>query len=214
MSINNGYCTLEELQDHINSDGTAAFTGQDITNLETAIEAISRVIDLLHQTHYYGATETRLFTAWWGDSLGVDDLISVTTLKTDADADGTYEDTWTTSDYVLEPVNARLKANDTDKRPYREIRTKPGGDYTFPRGVRNGVQVAGVWGYTTEAPLPIKQAVLLAAHRIWKRKDSIFGIEGTPELGVHVMQARIMQDSDIMLLLEGVETRSNLPRLI
>lgn len=206
MAINNGYCTRQELKNHMMSAGGGSFTVEDDPNIDIAIEAISRLVDYLHQTTYYGATETRYFTAHWSDLLYVDDLISVTTLKTDDDYDGTYETTWATTDYWLEPRNARVKANAQDKRPYRQIRQNPNGDYAFPTN-DYAIEIAGVWGYTTTVPTVIKQAVLLAGHRVFKRKDSIFGIAGTPALGVQVIQARIQQDSDIMQLLSGTDLR-------
>lgn len=209
MTINNGYCTLPELKGNINADGAAKTTVRDETNLEIAIEAISRLIDSIHDTNFYGATETRYFTTRFNDLLYIDDLISVDTLKTDDDYDGTYETTWTTSDYWLEPRNARVKANAEDREPYRQIRVNINGDYAFPTGLDHAIEIAGVWGYTNSTPPAIKQACILAAHRVWKRKDSIFGIQGTPQLGVAVIQARIQQDSDIMMLLtQGVSMRA------
>jgi len=207
MTINNGYTSLTELKGHIMANGGGNFTIEDDVNLEIAIESISRLIDKMHDTTYYGTTETRYFTAIFRDLLYVDDLISITTLKTDDNYDGTYETTWATTDYFLEPRNARVKTNATDKRPYRQIRVNTNGDYAFPIDLDHAIEIAGVWGYTTETPLHIKQAILLAAHRIWKRKDSIFGIAGSPQLGVHIIQARVQQDSDLMLLLQGSDTR-------
>lgn len=206
MTINNGYCTLQELKDHLASSGDATFTTNDDANMEIAIEAVSRVIDSITGTNYYGVAETRYFTARFGDLLYVDDLISITTLKADEDYDGVYETTWTTTDYILEPRNARVKANASDREPYRQIRTNWNGDYVFP-GYDHAIEIVGTWGYTTVAPAPIKQATLLAAHRMYKRKDSIFGVAGTPQLGVTIVQAKVQQDSDIMLLLNSINQR-------
>ena len=215
MSIKNGYCTLVELKAHIMANGGGDFTSEDDGNLELAIEATSRWIDDQLDTNFYGATETRYFTTCFDDLLYIDDLISVTTLKTDTTGDGTHDTTWATTDYWLEPRNARVKSNDRDKRPYRQIRINTNGDYSFPT-IDYGVEITGVWGYTngiqsgepTEVPSVVKQVCLLMAHRIWKRKDSIFGISGTPALGVQVIQARIQQDSDIVALLKALDVRA------
>jgi hypothetical protein len=216
MSIKNGYVTLDELKAHLLSNSQpAVFTAEAERNMETAIEAVSRLWDATLKTNFYGATETRYFTPEWSDLMYVDDLISVTTFKTDDDEDGVYETTWATTDYWLEPKNARVKPNDRDKRPYRQIRIRKAGDYTFPTKVEYGVEIAGVWGYTngiqsgvpTEVPSVVKQGVLLMANRVYRRKDAIFGVAGTPALGVQIIQARIQQDSDIMALMNGVDAR-------
>lgn len=215
MAISNGYVTLSEFQEHLMANGGGDFTEEDMFNMERAIEAASRAIDKEMDTNFYGASETRHYTAEFDDLLFLpDDLISITTLKTDEDDDGTYEVTWTTSDYYLEPRNARVKANDRDNRPYRQIRINQNGDYFFPTNPY-GVQIIGSFGYTTgivsgeptEVPSVIRQATMLIAHRWWKRKDAIFGIAGTPALGVQVIQARIMKDDDIQWLLQSVDKR-------
>lgn len=202
MSITNGYATVEELQAHIDASGDAGFDGADTANMELAIEAASRWVDDYCGTRFHASTETRYFTADWHDLLYVDDLISVTTLQTDDDYDGVYETTWATTDYILEPRNAALRS-----RPYRQIRVNVNGDYSFPRNVVDGVKIAGSFGYATAAPAPVKQACILIAHRLWRRKDTIFGIAGTPGLGVTVIQAKIGADSDVTALLQAVDVR-------
>ncbi len=202
--ITNGYCTLSELKGHIIANGGGDFTPEDDTNLEIAINAVSRWLDNHFDTSFYARTETRYYDAQWYDLLYVDDLLTVTTLKTDEDEDGNYETTWANTDYWLEPRNAA-----TNKRPYRQIRQRATGDYSFPVGVEYGVEITGAWGYCTEAnrPAEIKQFTLLMSHRLWKRKDAIFGVAGTPALGVQIIQARITADEDLMLLLTGIDRR-------
>lgn len=202
MTIANGYATLYELQQHIDASGDASFAPGDYPNLEVAIEAASRWIDQQFDTRFYGAAETRVYTAQWPDLVYVDDFVSLTTLRTDDDGDGVYETTWTVTDYWLEPKAAALVG-----RPYRQIRRRKGGSYSFPTGVDYGVEVAGVFGYAATAPAPVKQATLLLAHRLWMRKDAIFGVAGTPGLGVTVIQAQIRADADVLALLDSVDRR-------
>jgi hypothetical protein len=203
MTITNGYATIEQLQAHIDASGDAVFTGADHLNMELAIEAASRWIDEYTGSRFYATSETRYYTADWYDLLYVDDLISITTLKTDDDWDGVYETTWATTDYILEPRNAALRSF-----PYRQIRINVNGNYSFPRNVSEGVQIVGSFGYSSAAaPAPIRQACLMLAHRLWRRKDAIFGVAGTPGLGVTTVQAQIRQDTDILTLLEAYERR-------
>lgn len=217
MAISNGYVTLAEFKAHLNSNGLPTTLSDDDKSLmELAIEAISRLVDEWYDTTFYARTETRYFTAQYHDLLWLsEDLISVTTLKTDDNDDGTYETTWTTSDYWLEPRNARAKTNEQDKEPYRQIRVNPNGDYSFPTQ-HYGVEIAGSWGYTdgidsnsepTQVPPFVKNAVLLMANRTYRRKDAIFGIAGVSQLGIVTVRSKIQQDTDIMNLLQGVNKR-------
>lgn len=211
MSITNGYCTLEQLKGWIISNRTANtpdWSEDDDTNMSRAIEAVSRVLDEKFDTNFYGASETRYYTAELSDLLFLpDDLISITTLKTDDDYDQTYETTWATTDYWLEPRNARVKVNAKDMKPYRQIRINTNGDNAFPVDLHHAIEIDGTWGYTTATPLIIEQATLMIAHRTWLRKDTIFGLAGVPDLGVEILQARIQQDSDIQNLLTGIDRR-------
>lgn len=143
------------------------------------LETVSRYIDSHLHRRFYAATETRYFTAADSSTAFINDLLSVTTLKTDSDGDRTYEDTWTTSDYDLCPYNAS-----TDGQPYTWIETAPEGDYTFP-STRKGIEIAGSWGYCAAGsePQPIQEACLLGAHRLYARHDTALGVSASPNLG-------------------------------
>ena len=79
MAITNGYCTLQELKDHMQTSGLPTeFASQTDTNMEIAIEAVSRLWDDEFDTNFYGASETKYFTPEFNDLLYVDDLISIT----------------------------------------------------------------------------------------------------------------------------------------
>lgn len=201
MTVTNGYCTVEELQRHIDAGGDASFAAGDYANMEIAIEAASRWIDEMTGSRFYAAVEARVYTAPWYDLLYIDDAIAVTAVKSDDDGDGVYETVWATTDYILEPRGAAQRG-----RPYRQIRIAREGRYSFTR-LDGGVEVTGSFGYGATPPAPVKQACLLVAHRLWRRQASIFGVAGTPGLGVTVIQARITADSDVMALLQAVDAR-------
>ena len=202
----NYYCEVKELKEHIQASGGTSFARDDDVNLQIAIRAVSEWLDSWFDTTFYARTETRYYTPDCHDLLFLpDDLLAITTLKTDDDGNGTYETTWTSSDYWLEPRNA---ANGRKPKPYRQIRRNNNGDYSFPI-VQYGVEIAGTWGYCTadNRPAEIKQFTLLMAHRLWKRKDAIFGIAGAPAQNVQVIQAKIEMDSDLMQLLKSIDRR-------
>ena len=190
----------------MSADG-ASFSLDEDDAIETVIEAASRWIEDYTGTRFYATTETRYYTAEYHDLIVVDDLLSVTTLKTDEDDDGTYETTWTTSDYRLWPVNAS-----TDGLPYRMIRTRDSGSYSFPVTVDAGVEIAGSFGFnsgaSSAAPAQIKQACYLLSQRLWRRKDAIFGVAGAPAIGVQVITAQIQRDADVIALLDSVNPRA------
>ena len=200
--MTDSYASIEELQAHIDASGGVSWNAADLGNMSLALEAATRWLDERTDTNFRAVSGTRVFTARFHDWLIIDDLVSLTSLKTDDDDDGVYETVWTTGDYRLGPRNAVAR-----NRPYRDIRCTADGDYAFPTKVRDGVEIVGLFGYSTEPPAPIRQACLMLAHRLWLRKDAVFGVAGTPGLGVTVVQAKITADADILTLLEGIERR-------
>jgi len=170
--------------------------GQD-SNLENAVNAASRWIDGYTQRQFYTAAETRYYTPVAIDEIYTDDLQSITTLKTDADGDGTYETTWATTDYNLKPYSGL---------PYTSIEIKSNGSKEFTC-LRKAVQIAGTFGYCTPANLPvdIKQACLIQAARLFKRKDSVLGVAGTNQFGTLYRMPEA--DQDVKMLIERYRRR-------
>jgi len=109
----------------------------DDADLLLALEDASRWIDDYCRRAFYGTLETRYFTATCPQGFFVPDLLNVTSLKTDGDGDRTYETTWASTDYDLEPFN---------RLPRWLISLAPSGRYSFPTGSR-GVEITGLWGY-------------------------------------------------------------------
>ena len=200
MTITNGYCTLAEFRAKLAF--SAANTASD-SQLEQIVEASSRWIDRYCNRRFYGAAETRYYTAQEVGELDIDDLTSVSALKTDEDGDGTFETTWQASDYILWPFNAAL-----DAKPYTRIEISENGNETFPVAIRRGVLVQGVFGYVastaaaTGCPDPVHDAALLLSERIYKRKDAVLGIAGQAPLGQQPIRIPSMTaDPDISALL-------------
>lgn len=191
MALTNCYCTLAELQARLGVGDTV----DDVT-LEQVITGVSRMIDDYTRRRFYVSTsETRYYTPRYTDVVEIDDVVTVTTVATDEDGDRTYETTWASTDYDLLPVNAAA-----DSQPYTRIETAPSGSHTFPL-IKRGLKIVGSFGYSATAPAVVREACLLQAARIFKRKDAPFGIAGVPELGM----LRISQlDPDVKMLLNGV----------
>ena len=188
MAITNGYATLSQLKASLRITDSV-----DDALLELAIEAASREIDSATERQFFPTNATRIYTPRDSYVVEVDDLTTLTTLKTSSAADGTFDITWTASDYQLEPLNG-LTGGITV--PYTQIRAV--GDYTFPlEGGEATVQVVGSFGFAT-APTAIKQATVLLASRIFKRNDSPLGVAGFGDLGV-VRVSRLDPDVDAMI---------------
>ncbi len=193
------FVTIENLTDEAAS---ASITIRDISNdeeddsiLENAVEAASRWIDHWTGRRFYAASETRYYTAEYADTLFVDDLLSVTTLKTDDDGDRTYENTWATADYDLMPFNATLESQ---PEPFTWLEITPEGDFSFAT-IAKGVEIVGSFGYASTTPPAIVKACLLYAARLVKRKDVLFGVLGPASLGQ--IRLDIKPDKDVVALL-------------
>lgn len=144
MPITNGYITLADFKERMWSYGTPSSDAIRDTDIERMINGASRWVDNFCSRRFYSAIEIRYYTPEYWDLLFIDDLLTVTTLKTDDDDDRTYETTWLTTDYDLEPFNALV---DVPPQAFNMIRVQINGDQVFPRWVRRGVEIAGSWGW-------------------------------------------------------------------
>lgn len=185
-----GYCTVAELLTYMGRTSTSGNA-----QLATVIEAVSRSIDNLAGRRFYAVSETRHYTPVDSRVLYTDDILSVSTLGTDSDGDRTYESTWASTDYDLEPYNAIA-----DGKPYTRVEVSQNGNYEFPRNVKKSVRITGKFGfntYSTGAPYPIKQATLIQSQRIALRPDAPFGVVGSAEMGI---TALVKLDPDVEMM--------------
>jgi hypothetical protein len=162
----------------------------DDSLLELSIEAASREIDAYCQRVFYPTTATREFVTNSNYVVQIDDLVSLTHLKTSTDR--LWETTWGAADYQLEPVNGIAGGL---AQPFTRIRAV--GNYTFPVQAEASVQVAGVFGWSA-VPLDVRMACILQAQRLFKRFDSPLGVLGMGDMGT-IRVSRV--DSDVQALL-------------
>jgi hypothetical protein len=175
MAITNGYCTLAQLK--ASADITDSY---DDTILELAIEAASREIDQMCERNFYNmGTATRDFVAQDAFYTPIDDLITLTTLKTDPNGDSGFSETWAASDFTTLPLNGFLGGI---QWPSNGLRVRD--TYLFPTVDEQPlVRVTGVWGWTS-VPTPVVQATIILASRLHKRNDSPLGVAGFGDIGV------------------------------
>lgn len=153
----------------------------DDPEITDACEAASRWIDGWCGRQFGQVTATRTYVPDDPYCLEVDDLVSVTTLKSDAAGDGTYETTWQTADYQLLPVNPTAGP---EQGPYTEIRAV--GSQLFPctrhLAYRNLVEVTGAFGWPA-VPEAVEHAAAILAGDFLKLGSMAFGIAGYGEYG-------------------------------
>ena len=190
MAITNGYCTLNELKASLRIPVSDTI---DDYLLELAVEAASRDIDQASERIFYSLSDTRIFIPRDSSNTAIDDLVSVTSIKTSTSADGAFDVTWTSSDYQLMPLNGVAGGMTV---PYDLIYAV--GDYSFPQsGQEATVEVVGTWGFSS-VPTAIKQATVLLSARIFKRNDSPGGVMGFGDLGV-IRVGRMDPDIDKLI---------------
>ena len=107
--------------------------------------AVSNWVDHYCNRHFYPRTETLVFDGTGSAQLLAPDLISITSLKEDTNADLTFNETWATSDYRLQPYNASPTQHWGG--PYTALRTRLQGNKSdgFAAGEQN-FEIAGIWG--------------------------------------------------------------------
>lgn len=173
MAITNGYATLAQVKAAMRINDSV-----DDDLIETAIESASRQIDGHCQRRFYSTSATRVYVPNDSFVTEIDDLVSLTTLKTTSDGDG-FDTTWAAGDYQLEPLNGIAGGLDVS---YTHIRAV--GDYLFPiiQGEAT-VQVTGTFGWAS-VPTDVEQACIILSQRQYKRYDSPLGVAGIGDLGV------------------------------
>ena len=138
------YGDLTKLKDTSLLDDPVGGSGSD-TELFQLLLAVSVAVDNYCNRHFYPLTATRTFDGTADVVLLVPDLLTVTTLKSDDDDDGTFETDWAATDYTLLPLNADPTQHWGG--PHHAVRTLARGTkQAFARGQAR-YEIAGVWGY-------------------------------------------------------------------
>jgi len=181
MAMTNSYASLSEVK----AAARIADTIDDAL-LEISIEASSREIDgICERVFYPSGTAVRTYIPQDLYLLETDDIVSVTTIKSDSTGEGGFDLTWDDADYQLEPLNGLAGGIVTPFTRVRAVGAKLWPIYE-PQDINAGqasVQITGVFGFST-IPIAIKQATIIMALRQFKRYDSPLGAAGFGDLGV------------------------------
>jgi hypothetical protein len=191
VALTNCYCTLSDLKTSLAIEDI-----QDDTGLEAAILTASRMIDDYTGRFFYrdgttAAPVTRYYTpdSWYITNL--DDFVSLNQIALDDDFDQTYTTILATSDYLIDPVNNARRG-----WPYTRITAID--RYIFPYAYPQSVRVQAVWGWPS-IPAEIAMATKIQASRLFIRRQSPFGIAGTPELGTVRLTSRLDPDVEALI---------------
>jgi len=197
----NVYVTMAEMKGSMGLDQSDTQDDEDILD---GILSASRWIDGYTERHFFRMTDTRTVVA--NDRYCLElgpfiDLLSITNIKTDENADGTFETSWSASDYQLLTEDGTPNINAApESKPYTEI--KAVGTRLFPVTYTplrrtNLVQIEGVWGWPM-IPDAVRRASRLLAVEHFKLKDAPFGASGIADLGI----VRIRQNPKARELLQ------------
>jgi hypothetical protein len=198
VAIVNGYCSLADVK-------AAARLTDNLEDelLELCIESASREIDSYTERVFYSTGGTAVARVYIPQDIYLvetDDIISVESIKTDSNGNGTFDVTWAATDFQLEPLNGRAGGIDTPATRIRAI-----GEYLWPvyepRNVNSNqasVQVTGVFGFAT-VPTAVRQACILSALRQYKRYESPTGVLGFSDLGAVRVGTKLDPDVERMI---------------
>lgn len=178
------YVTTTELRDYLRIPDT-----DDDAELALAISAASRAVDRAANRQFGVVTsvEARTFDVAYDRHSGlyvveIDDLMTATGLAIE-DASGAVV---ASGDVVLKPRNAPQKG-----RPWTR--------FTSPTVLAGPVEVTALWGWPA-VPATIEQATLIQASRFFKRRESPFGVAGSPDLGSELrLMAKVDPDVEVMV---------------
>lgn len=182
------YCSVAQLKSRFRIGD-----GADDVELAGTITSASQWVNNYCNRYFWSGAAVRTYQPDSYYCLDVDDLVSVTSLKTDASADGVFETTWSASDYQLLPTNPSASG---ETWPYTEVSAV--GSRTFPYSARRGtVEVSGVFGWPA-VPAPVVQATMLVASELFRLRDAPFGVAGFGEFGA----VRVRENPKVAELLD------------
>lgn len=187
------YVTLAEMKAQLGID---TLDTADDTLLSVMISTASRAVDTETNRQFGSANGTRTYRAEWRDERAayvavIDDLMTATGLVV---ANG---DAATITDYQLEPRNAAA-----DGVPWERL-VIPSAGAVLPVYPDYELDVtAAPWGWTA-VPTEAKGATRLQVSRLFARRESPYGVAGSPDLGSEIrLLAKL--DPDVAVAVAGL----------
>jgi len=186
----NEYITQAELL------ATLSLTGETFANddIDAARAAASRAIDQMCNRRFWKdtASQTRYYTAQSAQMCRIDDLADFTSLDTDQNGDGTYEESWTeNTDFFFEPLN-----QEADGIPRTRMVVHPNQSIGWSRYPR-GIKVVGKFGWDAVPDEIVQATTILAAKLLQRARQAPFGVVS---LGLDSAARIARTDPDVRML--------------
>ncbi len=201
------YCTLADIKAHIPESVYASSTDYD-ASISALITAASRLIDRemgRWDNFFYPSTsdETRFYNGVNGDTLHVDEFLSITSVSVSEQGSVTSSDytALAATDFYSEPVNAALNG-----KPFRRLIM----DYINGAGLawytfRKAVKVVGIFGWSATPPADVNMACMIQAVRWLMRSKQMYQDTGADiAVGGVLIKGQTGLDPDIKSLLYGI----------
>ena len=181
MALTNAYATLAQVK-------AAARISDSVDDslLEMATESASRIVDTYCNRRFFtNGTETRVYSTQDFYTVDVDDIAGTAiTVKTSTAFDGTYDVTWSASDWQGEPLNRWDVGHAAPITRLRAVGSYLFTPYTATLGrlatiptTYASTQVTAVFGYGTAVPTEVAHATILLALRQYSRYGSPTGVQ-------------------------------------
>lgn len=181
MSWAPDYATVQELRDY-----KRILDADDDAQLALALTAASRAVDRATNRQFgLTAPQTRTYAADYDARCGawtvqIDDVMSTPTVESDGTA---------ITEFTLTPRNA-----DANGRPWTAL------SLVGAPTDRDAVDVTATFGWLT-VPDTIKAATLLQASRFLSRRDSPWGVAGSPATGGTEIRLLERVDPDVRVMI-------------
>jgi len=171
-------CTVDDVKTALGIEDTV-----DDLSINLAVDAATAMIEQYcgRQFTQDSTATARIYVATNSYLVHVDDISTTSglILKTDPGADGTFSQTWTASDYQLEPLNGKISGQTWPYHTIRAIRS-----LYFPMDYGQAlIQVTARWGWPS-VPTAVKQAAIIQSITVFKSPDAPFGATPFPETGI------------------------------
>lgn len=191
------YTTLAEQKEYMRIAGLDL---EDDAELPTDITSASRVVDD-HCNRQFGllaAPAQMTYVAWFDYErclwcVDIDDLMITTGLVVETTAGGV------TTDYTKEPLNAAVKS-----RPWTSLVFGRSAAVVPTSSDEYKVLVTAQFGWSPSWPVSVEQATRLQASRFAIRRDSPYGVAGSPDAGGSELRLLARADPDVMVALRGL----------
>jgi len=199
------YVDKTEVKAYLGLSGTS----QD-DNIDRSINGASRLIDAYCQRKFYQdeTLQVKYFTPVSTVFIDVPDISTDTGLVVELDTtdNGTYDTTLVKdTDFYLLPVNPLFNVESGGTSyyyPYTELRIlETRTSERFEPLIIKNIKITAKWGFS-QIPEAVKQACIIQAVRLWKRKDTPFNVFGNEQIGTQELFTKF--DPDAKELLKGL----------